>query len=300
MKKLLIVLLTTILAFASAAFSAEIDDLAWNESNIKTLRALDKAAVFRLVTDGGPEAPSLYDNGWFEFDWHRAGDGKYELAVVSATGPEIATLTIYWQDASRKVRSQDFYFPPFYYRVQWYKGKEFEDLNGDGKDELILFDPIDHTERTGRRIVPNGAWPQVFRLRDGQYVEASRDFPGFYENEFLPQLDKEISSARKSVEDVAARKAKPHSGIGPSDDFWLPSTRYLAALIMSRDKVLRFLGRDPTAGLAQAREWMTSSDPVMVDNARIVFIDIGGHEEDVRASKLALDRLSKDWLSKSW
>jgi hypothetical protein len=76
--------------------------------------------------------------------------------------------------------------------------------------------------------------------------------------------------------------------------------RYLAALIMSRDKVLRFLGRDPTAGLAQAREWMASSDPVMVDNARIVFIDIGGHEEDVRATKLALDHLSKDWLRKSW
>src|SRR5271156_1198729 len=176
MKKLLIVLLTTILAFASAAFSAEIDDLAWNESNIKTLRALDKAAVFRLVTDGGPEAPSLYDNGWFEFGWHRAGDGKYELAVVSATGPEIASLTIYWQDASRKIRSQDFYFPPYgwppYDDGQWYKGGEFADLNSDGKDELILFDPIDHTERPGRKFTPQSCVASVFRLRDGQYVEA--------------------------------------------------------------------------------------------------------------------------------
>ena len=40
MKKVLIVLLMTILAFASAGSGAEIDDLPWNEANIKTLRAL--------------------------------------------------------------------------------------------------------------------------------------------------------------------------------------------------------------------------------------------------------------------
>ena len=55
---------------------------------------------------------------------------------------------------------------------------------------------------------------------------------------------------------------------------------------MCRDKILRVLGRDPNAGLAQAREWMTSPDPVMVDNARVVFQDIGGHDEDARAAKL--------------
>ena len=69
---------------------------------------------------------------------------------------------------------------------------------------------------------------------------------------------------------------------------------------MCRDKILRVIGRDPAAGLAQAREWMTSPDPALVDNARIVFQDTGGHDEDVRAAKLALKRASKNWPNKNW
>jgi hypothetical protein len=52
--------------------------------------------------------------------------------------------------------------------------------------------------------------------------------------------------------------------------------------------------------LAQAREWMASSDPVLVDDAKVVFEDIGGREEDVRAAKLALERASKNWPGKAW
>jgi hypothetical protein len=70
---------------------------------------------------------------------------------------------------------------------------------------------------------------------------------------------------------------------------------------MARDKILRVFGRDPIAGLAQAREWMASSDPVLVDDAKAVFEDIGGHEEDdVSAAKLALERASKNWPNREW
>ncbi|MGC2495654.1 hypothetical protein [Candidatus Binatus sp.] len=279
MKKVLIVLLMTMLAFASAGSGAEIDDLPWNEANIKTLRALKEAAVFRFVTGGDPEDGGLNESNIDEFDWYPAGDGKYELAVRSSTGPDVEFLTIYWQDASRKITSQDFDIGLYSRR----EDAEFADLSHDGKEELILFDYLDSsTELFHRKFVGNAMWPQVYRLREGHYVQARHEFPGYYENEYLPQLDKEISNAR------AAQNAKPHPGSDPN-----VRDRNLAALIMSRDKVLRFLGRDPTAGLAQAREWMTSSDTVMVDNARIVFVDMGGHEEDVRAAKLALDHLSK-------
>jgi hypothetical protein len=44
MRKILICLLTIMLAFASA----EIDRLAWNESNLKTLQAMGRDAVFRF------------------------------------------------------------------------------------------------------------------------------------------------------------------------------------------------------------------------------------------------------------
>jgi hypothetical protein len=54
MKKILAVLLTTILACASVASGAEIRDLAWNESNIKTLRAFNKAAVLRFENETSP------------------------------------------------------------------------------------------------------------------------------------------------------------------------------------------------------------------------------------------------------
>lgn len=53
------------LAFASAAFSAEIDSLAWNQSNIKTLRAMGKHAVFRfLVRQENPN-----NENWPNRDW---------------------------------------------------------------------------------------------------------------------------------------------------------------------------------------------------------------------------------------
>jgi len=48
MKKILIILLATLLAFASVASTAEIDSLAWNQSNIKKLRGMGKHAVFRF------------------------------------------------------------------------------------------------------------------------------------------------------------------------------------------------------------------------------------------------------------
>jgi hypothetical protein len=138
-------------------------------------------------------------------------------------------------------------------------------------------------------------WPQVYRLRDGKYVEASRDFPSFYEKQILPQLGQAIIKARQEV-------AAPRQTAVPGDqqgEYDRPE-RYLAALIMARDKILRVIGRDPTAGLAQAREWMASSDPVLVDDAKAVFEDIGGHEGDVRAATVALERASEHYPSKSW
>jgi hypothetical protein len=71
-------------------------------------------------------------------------------------------------------------------------------------------------------------------------------------------------------------------------------------VIMCHDKILRVLGRDPSAWLAQAREWMASPDPVLVDNARVVFKDIGGHDADVHAAEVATERASKNWPNKNW
>jgi hypothetical protein len=295
MKRVLIVLLTTILAFASIVFAAgKIGDIAWNESNIKTLRSFDKAAVLRVVQRIDDSDFSLSYYGEFEFDWYPAGDGKYELAVSSSTGPDISHLDIYWRDAPGKFRSQNFGILAFARIEEWYEGAGFADLNGDGKEEIILFEPLDSDDSAimfRRKFIPNATWPKVYRLRDGKYVDGSRDFSDFYRNKILPQLAQAIVKAQSA-------NAPPWSD--PSDNDWQLPERNLAALIMCRDKILRVMGRDPTAGLAQARKWVTDSDPVFVDNARIVFQDIGGHDEEVRAAKLATERASKNWPNKNW
>lgn len=297
MKKTFIILLITMLAFASAASSAEIDTLAWNESNIKTLRALGKHAVFRFFIR---QADSVNEMEWNEsnlllnYDWYPAGDGKYELAIGSASGPDIGYLTIYWQDEPRKIRSQEF-SGSGNAGADWYKGPRSADFNRDGKTELVMLESFGRLSPKRTKFIPEGEWPQVYRLRDGQYVEASRDFPSFYEKQVLPQLDQAIARTRK---DVAA--PRPTAVPGDLQGEYDRAERYLAALIMARDKILRVIGRDPSAGLAQAREWIASSDPVLVDDAKAVFEDIGGHEKDVSAAKLALERASEHFPSKSW
>jgi hypothetical protein len=298
-KKILILLLTTILAFASAAFSAEIDSLAWNKSNIKTLRAMGKHAVFRfLIRQVDPRD----ENGWTESDldwgynWYPAGNGKYELAIGYSERPDIGYFTIYWQDAPRKIRSQEFDSAENA-GVAWYQGPLSADFNRDGKTELVMLEPLGGFSPQRTKFIPMGEWPEVYRLRDGKYVEASRDFPSFYEKQVMPQLDKAITQARQ---DAAAPRPTPGSGGNPQSYMSHQPDRYLAALIMVRDKILRVIGRDPMAGLAHAREWMASSDPVLVDDAKAVFEDIGGHEEDVSTAKVALERASKNWPNREW
>jgi hypothetical protein len=297
MKKTLIILLTAMLAFARAASSAEIDTLAWNQSNIKRLRALGKHSVFRFFLrqeDPDNEMEWNESNLLLDYHWYPAGDGKYELAIGSASGPDVASLKIYWQDAPGKFRSQEFGVAGTA-GTDWYNGPQSGDFNGDGKTELVQLAQVGRVSPKRTKFIPDGEWPQVYRLRDGKYVEASRDFPNFYEKQVLPQLDKAIAKARH---DVAAPRPTP--AYDPHGEEAHRPERYLAALIMARDKILRVIGRDPSAGLAQAREWMASSDPVLVDDAKAVFEDIGGHEEDVRVATVALARASEHYPSKEW
>jgi len=42
------------------------------------------------------------------YDWYPAGDGKYELAIGYASGPDVGNYTVFWLDAPGKVKSQGF------------------------------------------------------------------------------------------------------------------------------------------------------------------------------------------------
>ena len=69
MKKLLIVLVMTMLGFASVASTAEkIGDLAWSESNIKTLRAFHKAAVLHFYFEQTGREGVFSESDFWVFD----------------------------------------------------------------------------------------------------------------------------------------------------------------------------------------------------------------------------------------
>jgi hypothetical protein len=307
MKTALTILLTTILAFATVAFSAQkIEDIPWDESHIKQLRSAGKHALFRFFDrQEDPDNEMEWnepDIGW-DHAWYPAGGGKYQLAVHYQSGPDIGYLTFYWQDAPGKIRSQEFASAGDA-SDEWYwkeHGQDIVDVNGDGVPEVIDLDDLDyHPPPQRTKFIPGGMWPRIYRLRDGKYVEASRDFAAFYDKTIFPMINRAMAKAHQDIKEVAAQKAKPGPNFDPNDDYWQLPTRTLAGLIMCRDKILRVLGRDPNAGLAQAREWMTNPDPVLVDDAKVVFQDIGGHDEEVRAARLATERASKNWPNKAW
>jgi hypothetical protein len=139
------------------------------------------------------------------------------------------------------------------------------DLNSDGRDELIIREPL--VEHSCVNVI---SWPAVYRFEGGKYVEQSRDFPGFYDKEVLPHLATLIAKYQGKPSDL-----KQDIGAGP---------------IMERDKILRVLDRDSTAGLNQAYKWMESDDPLLLLDAEATFKDIGEHQEDANAAEAGYKR----------
>jgi hypothetical protein len=92
-KKISTIFLTAMLAFARVAMSSQkIEDIPWDESHIKQLRAAGKHAVFRFWDHQAEPDNDLEWNessiSW-DYAWYPAGDGKYELAMHSQSGPDI-------------------------------------------------------------------------------------------------------------------------------------------------------------------------------------------------------------------
>ncbi len=121
---------------------------------------------------------------------------------------------------------------------------------------------------------PSPVWPQIYRLQGEKYVPASKDFPEYYQTKVLPQLDKRLAG--------------------------MPPSAYEETLVMQRDKILRVLGIDPTAGLAEARQWAQSDDPNKIYNAWCVFHDIPGHQAEANAAWKAWGEALHRRLESNW
>ena len=262
MKKISALALFATLPFASIALSSDIGHLAWNRSNVETLRSFDKAAVVEFLDelrrDAGSPLPVVAGEIG-QFEWvDVAGNGKYRL-VLTGSGPCVHYVMILTKNAAGRVRSQNI--------DGWADlSAAVRDLNGDGKDELIVQKLLIQYDCASTVV-----WPAVYRLENGKYVEVSRDFPEYYDNEVLPVLERRIGKYRAEGE-----------------------TGQLAAEAeMMRDKILRVLGRDPAAGLRQAREWMSSDDPDLLRDAGITFQQIGGHQKELLDVERALSAAKK-------
>ena len=299
MKRLLIACAAALLMFARVASSAEniyclkgetplepkakIAQLTWDATNIEALRALDAAAIDKFARTVSPDMdpPEVEEVGGFMWA-DLAGDGKYEL-LVGAETKAYGCLYIYWQDAPGRLRLQE------YDGGGGDPAQNVKDLNGDGKKELVLDSTLDSEARTPSNSTPVAYWPQVYRLENGRYVEASHNFPRYYDTEILPEVEKRVSEMREEVAKFQS-EPMPTPGLTPGDQYrvdvmrFLPARR-LAEAVMTRDKILRVLGRDPNAGLAQAREWMKSPDRELVVDAIVVLRDMGRHPEDLAAAK---------------
>jgi hypothetical protein len=262
MKNVLLFVLALVYAQANLAQAASIADTSWDTRNTDALSAFQKADVAQLFTDVTGFALPVKSTDIGEFTWaDLQGNGRMELvATMDVNGRAFFNaLFIFWRDSSGKVTTREI--------DGWMISNlhvVIRDLNGDGRDELIV-----PTVLVQYNTAETTTWPMVYRLEKGKYIEASREFSAFYDNEVLPKLNSEMSQYQ-----AKATKAGPTNGWNPA---WL---------IMVRDKILRVLGRDPTAGLQQAYQWMNTDDPHLLQDAAVNFHDIGGHkaEADVAAS----------------
>jgi hypothetical protein len=251
-KASLIAVLLVATMVSGAAFAAQIDQLAWNQSNIAMLRDLDEAAVEKFVNDlsEGDVHKTVGEFTWADL----AGDGRYELiTTLDLSGRSFFDyLAVYERDNLGRVS------------VQWFPEETavgklssvIRDLDADGRKELII-----------PTLFPSGiyagsvaaAWPAVYKLKNGVYVEASNEFGSFYDADILPGLLRDIAEARVKAGTSAAYAPK------------------LISLTMEKDKILRVLGRDPTAGLDEAREWAGSDDPNLASAAAALLREINGN-----------------------
>ena len=246
----MLLLSVAIIASLGNALAAD-SNLAWDESNIKTLRTLnqaDLAALVNLLPPGSgvvihPEPASIGEFAWTDLQ----GNGTYQLLMtLDVNGRHFYnSLVIYSRDSSGRLASQE---------IRGWAIRNLanvtRDIKGDGKVELIV--PSQLPSDTYRGAAGMAIWPAVYREKNGQYLEASGEFPSFYESQVLPELDRKIAEVRQKLD----------KGLATAHD--------LAIAIMARDKVLRIIGRDPRAGQREARKWMASQDPELRSDAAAV------------------------------
>ena len=280
---------------ASSGSELRIADMAWDDSNIDTLQSFESpweegdAPVVQFVCE---QDPSAYAKtcGMRDFQWvDLAGNHEYQLVITSYFSPKSQNwLRIYWRDSSGTISKQQFSGYLIRAPIVAKTGPlamdigatALQELNGDGKVELVIFDTLaSHDSGGPLGLHALALWPKIYRLENRKYVEASRDFPGFYDKYILPRLNDLLGKSPSEAAHEISTLPPPNYGVL---SFGALPDEELAAVEMARDKILRILGRNPNAGEEKAREWMKSDSPVLRHDAVLVFTDMGNHDADLR------------------
>jgi len=282
----------------ATASAADIANIPWDESNIAALRSASMADVAKFVCDvDSQDDPEDTPPGWGDtcgvdqFSWARSGNHQYLLVVSILSGgtSSYEWIRIYSRNSTGDISEQDEADGIRGYRIQ------LEDLDRDGKDELILLEGFG--EGPSHAESPLVDWRKVYRLRNGKYVEASREFGSFYDTQELPKLEESITKlqsklaleaqAKTSAEALLQKYRSPlisrTSHLSEAESAAIIDLEQLVGFEMERDKILRVLGRDPTAGEKEARQWMTNPDPWIRNASVAVFEDLGGHTSELNA-----------------
>jgi hypothetical protein len=213
------------------------------------------------VSPPSKEAVQAFVNDLLEENEHPAAVGDFQFVDLNQDG-------VYELVASLDYTGRDFYnavvavlkdYDAF--RTQafpaWNVAKIqnlVADLNQDGIKELTIAEPLSDYEGAQCMAV----WNRIYSWHGRAYVDASPSFPQAYEKR-LQELEQKIATIEAELSEPLKEQA-------------------LSCLYLERDKIYRFLRRDPKAGLQRAVRWMKSTDPSLRRKAVRVFADIRDEE----------------------
>lgn len=292
-------------AASTPTLNRPLADIAWDDSNVKLLRSSNRADVIKFVCQVEPQddpedvPPSWADTcGVDRFSWARSGNHQYLLTVSLLSGgtSSYEWIRIYGRNSAGDIseqREED--------GIGGY-GFRLEDLDGEGKDELIVSDGFG--EGPSQAESPLVLWPKVYQLRNGKYIETSREFGSFYDRQVLPKLEESIATletrlaletqAKASAEAIMQKYRSPLVNralhLSEEESNAIRDSEQLVGIEMERDKILRVLGRDPMAGEKEARQWMTNPDPWIRNASVAVFGDLGDNTSELNTMTADKDR----------
>ena len=175
------------------------------------------------------------------------------------------------------------------------------DLDNNGQKEIIITNLI--TEYRGCGIY--AVWNAIYKIENGVYIQSDSDFPEYYTNIFLPEIEKEINDInnkkifvsnklKRGDEKVLYRFYLNNSNqIPDKDDRELDIVEremILSFYYLPYDKVYRITNINSKAGLERAIKWANSNNIILRKNSLIVFQDIGDKDSIIQVERLSEDK----------